>query len=67
MEESRVYLKKVATGELVEASLLDEVTDKHLARWSSSWQPVMQAHSVGRVFRDKPEDHHWDWTRKAGE
>jgi len=31
MQESRVYLKKMSTSQLVEASLLDEVTDKHLA------------------------------------
>jgi len=67
MEESRVYLKKSATGELVEASLLDDVTDGHLAMWSSSWQAAMQAHCAGRVLHDKPEDHHWDWRWKANE
>jgi hypothetical protein len=33
MQESRVYLFKTATGQLVEASLLDEVIDKHLTSW----------------------------------
>src|ERR1017187_2324740 len=67
MQESRVYLTKTATGELVEASLLDEVIDRHLTMWSGSWQAAMQAHCGGRVLRDKPEDHHWDWKWKAGE
>jgi hypothetical protein len=65
MEESRVYLKKMATGQLVEASLLDEVIDKHLAMWNASWQTAMQTHCAGRALRDKPEDHHWNWTQKA--
>jgi GNAT superfamily N-acetyltransferase len=65
MEESRIYLRKVATGQLVEASLLDEVIDKHLALWNAAWQTAMQAHCAGRALRDKPEDHHWNWTQKA--
>lgn len=67
MEESRVYLKKTAIGQLVEASLLDEVSDKHLVMWSGSWQAAMQAHCAGRLLRDKPEDHHWNWQLKARE
>jgi hypothetical protein len=65
MTESRVYLKKTATAELVEASLLDEVTDTHLTMWTATWKPAMQTHCHGRVLGDKPEDHHWDWQRKA--
>ncbi len=67
MQESRVYLKKTSTGQLVEASLLDEITDEHLTLWIDTWQPAMQAHCSGRVLRDKPEDHHWDWKWKASE
>src|SRR5882757_5947796 len=66
MIESRVYLRKTATNELVEASLLDEVTDQHLLLWKESWKPVMQARSAGRVRRDDhPEDSHWDWKQKS--
>ena len=43
MQESRVYLRKTATNQLVEASLLDEVIDKHLTMWSGSWSAAMQA------------------------
>ena len=67
MTESRVFLRKSETKELVEASLLDEVTDRHLAMWDSSWRPAIKAHCVGRTIRDKPEDHHWDWKWKANE
>jgi hypothetical protein len=67
MQESRVYLRKSATGQLVEASLLDEVSDRHLALWNGAWQAAMQAHCRGRVFHNKPEDHHWDWKWKANE
>src|SRR5437868_15235642 len=60
-----VYLKRGDTGELVEASLLDEVTDSHLSLWDTSWIPIMRRHCEGRVLSDKPQDHHWDWRRKA--
>jgi hypothetical protein len=65
MIESTVYLKRVATGDLVEASYFDEVTDAHLGLWQSSWCPVMQAHCAGRDLADKPQDHHWDWRKKT--
>jgi GNAT superfamily N-acetyltransferase len=67
MTESRVYLAKTATGKLVEASLLDEVADRHLAMWERSWRPAMEAHCEDRTWSDKPEDHHWDWKAKADE
>lgn len=69
MQESRVYLKKMATGQLVEASLLDEITDRHLKMWLKTWQPVMKTRGSGRgrAARSRPEDHHWDWQWKASE
>lgn len=65
MTESRVYLRKTATNELVEASLLDEVADQHLLMWKNSWKPVMRSHSANRGLRNSPEDSHWDWKQKA--
>ena len=62
MQESRVYLRETTT---VEASLLDEVTDDHLALWRATWQPAMRRHCAGRVPQDKPQDQHWDWQAKA--
>jgi hypothetical protein len=67
MEESRIYLRNSASGELVEASLLDEVTDRHLELWNESWQPAMQAHVAAHGLKARPEDHHWNWNWKAGE
>ncbi|MDB6021150.1 MAG: family N-acetyltransferase [Pedosphaera sp.] len=67
MTGSQVYLRKTASNELVEASLLGEVTDQHLTMWQDSWKPIMQARSDSRELRDNPEDSHWDWKRKAGE
>ncbi len=55
MEECRVYLRTVATSQLVEASLPDEVIDKHLAMWNASWQAAMQSDCAGRTLRDMPE------------
>ena len=59
-----VYLKESATGKLVEAELYDEVSDTHLAMWDSTWVPAMRAHRA-RTQTASPEDHHWDWRRKA--
>jgi hypothetical protein len=67
MSEFQVYLQKTATGKMVEATLVDEVTDRHLAMWDCSWLPMMRAHCTGRISRDKPEDHHWNWKLKAKE
>ena len=67
MEESHVYLKKKATGQLVQASLWDEVTDEHLASWRRLWKPIMDAYCRRHEPRDKPEDHHWNWQCKADE
>jgi len=67
MTESRIFLQRAKTNKLVEASLLDEVTDRHLAMWEGSWCPAMEAYCEGRTARNQPEDHHWDWKWKADE
>src|SRR5260221_17127 len=65
MDSFRVFLRCGDTGELMEASLLDEVTDSHLSMWDTTWIPAMQSHCAGRAPGDKPEDHHWDWRWKG--
>lgn len=55
----------MATDQLVEASLFDEVTDEHLVMWKNTWSPMMQAYCAGRDQADKPEDYQWDWKWKA--
>jgi hypothetical protein len=65
MTESQVYLREGRSGELVEASLFDELTAEHLALWEKSWVPAMQDHCQS-LHRDKrPEDSHWDWRNKS--
>jgi hypothetical protein len=66
MNESLVYLKEPQSGDLVDASLFDEVTDEHLRLWENGWVPEMQAHRVTQPPSATPEDSHWDWRRKAG-
>jgi len=65
MTTSAIYLKEVASGKLVRATLFDEVTDAHLAMWNETWRPAMAAHCTGRTLQDKPEDQPWDWQTKA--
>lgn len=65
MNESQVYLKEPKSGDLIEASLFDEVTDAHLHLWEHGWVPEMQAHRTTLPPADTPEDSHWDWRRKA--
>jgi hypothetical protein len=67
MRAIQVYLQKTETGEQVEAIMVDEVTNFHLALWKKSWAPAMKAHCEGRTLRNKPEDHHWNWKRKAND
>jgi len=65
MREFRVYLKETATGRLVEASLFDDISDRHLGLWGDTWEGAMEAHCRGRKAGEQPEDHHWDWKVKA--
>ena len=37
MNGFQVFLEKTETGELVEASLLDQVTDRHLKQWRDTF------------------------------
>lgn len=65
MNESLVYLKEPLSGDLVEASLYDEVTDEHLRLWEDGWVPEMRTHRATRSPTDTPEDSHWNWRNKA--
>ncbi len=48
MNESVVYLRDGETGNLVEASLFDQVTSDHLALWDRDWVPELQRFSMKR-------------------
>jgi hypothetical protein len=65
MTESKVYLRKVAINQLVEASLFDEITDEHLLIWKTTWVPAMEAYCKGRADAEKPDDSQWNWKWKA--
>ena len=42
MNESLVYLKEPQSGDLVDASLFEEVTDEHPRRWDIGRTPQMR-------------------------
>ncbi len=65
MNESVVYLQRSADGEIVEATLCDEITSEHLDEWNKTWVPQMAAFCKNKPPADKPEDSHWDWKGKA--
>lgn len=65
MNESHIYLLESKSGDIVEASLFDEVTDSHLSLWEDSWLPEMKTHRASFRPGISPEDSHWDWRRKA--
>lgn len=64
MDESKVYLQHGKSGELVEASLFDEITSDHLKLWNDGWLHALKIHCMGIQLEDRPEDSHWDWNRK---
>lgn len=67
MTEFKVYLREGKSGNLIEASLFDEVNPDHLVLWDRDWVPAMQAYCAGKPLGQKPEDSHWDWRQKSKE
>jgi hypothetical protein len=70
MDESRIYLDRSGTHEVVEAELWDDISDLHLDMWRSTWFPmIIQAKSrlqQAGVPHDKwPQDLHWRWDEKT--
>lgn len=55
MNDSLVYLKEPQSGDLVEASLCDEVTDGHLRLRENGWVPETGAHRRGYFIYLLPE------------
>ncbi|HEX4120902.1 MAG TPA: hypothetical protein VH619_09820 [Verrucomicrobiae bacterium] len=54
MTESQVYLRKIASNQMVDASLFDEITDEHLGMWKNTWVPMMEAYCQGRAEAESP-------------
>jgi len=65
MNESIVWLREGATGNPVQASLFDEITDDHLLLWSTTWSPEMRRYVAANAPTDRPEDSHWNWRIKS--
>ena len=57
-DRSTVYLKNRASGQLVEAALIDGVTLQEITCVESSWRPISEHNSKGA------EHSHWDWREK---
>ncbi len=66
MNVSQIFLRKMATGESVAASLCDEITDEHLKMWETTWRPAIDAYCEGLPPEAKPEDFKWNWKANAG-
>ena len=65
MMTSLVYLKESQTGEMVEATLYDEVLQEHLDMWNATWRPIMEDLRQSRSPLERPEDSHWNWPKKV--
>jgi len=63
---AKVYLKRAKDGELVQATLCDQITQNHLDQWETTWIPEMKAFAKQRSSASGPEDAHWDWRGKVG-
>ena len=68
--EFPVYLKDRRTGDLVEATLVEEMTKELVTRTQGEWRPFIEAlrDSLRRrriPWTDWPEHMHWDWETKA--
>ncbi len=70
MERSLAYLQRRGNGEAVEAELWDDISDKHVQLWRTSWLPpieqAVQLLKQNNVPKEKwPQDLHWKWDKKT--
>lgn len=66
---SPVFLRDVASGDMVEAELWDAITERNVSDWHSEWTPyLLQAlqrlHRSGDLSR-WPQSWRWNWRDKA--
>lgn len=68
-DRTNIYLKDLATGQPVEAVLVDGITIRQVVVTEVSWRPHIEAKEK-QLTQDKvpraqwPQHLHWDWTRK---
>ena len=71
-ETSPVFLRDVATGEVVAAELVCGIDTCHLLDWHNAWQPALGAIKAtlleqGVPKSKWPQSSHWNWPEKVKE
>lgn len=66
---SVIYLRKVASGDAVEAELWDAIEEVQLVDWQLHWLPavvekIRALQSAGVSMSEWPESWHWIWPKK---
>lgn len=69
-EVSSVYLRKIATNEVVDAELWDTINDTQLADWETEWVPelfkgLQRMKRAGVSIADWPQSRNWNWRNKT--
>jgi hypothetical protein len=72
VERTAILLEKVGLGRMVEADLINGVSDDHLNAWRKTWLPELasarQRLVDAQIPREKwPRDLHWSWDAKMAE
>jgi hypothetical protein len=67
---SVVPLRDKNTGEIVEAVLIDGISETQLRDVETNWLPVMRQgierlKAAGKPRREWPQSHHWNWRNKV--
>jgi len=67
---SQVPLLDRHTGEIVEASLLDGISERELQDVETNWMPTLleglqRLVASGKTRREWPQTSHWDWREKV--
>jgi hypothetical protein len=66
---SHVFIRRVASGQLVPAELHDGVDDRQIDDWGLLWRPAQQAlieqlRAAGVPRHEWPQTAHWNWAKK---
>lgn len=65
-----VWLRDRHSGELVDAVLVDEISEEHLTHWEAYWQPclydrVRELHQAEVPRSEWPSTRQWNWDTKS--
>lgn len=69
-EVSPVYLRDVASGNMVDAELWDSIAERHVEDWETEWVPelfkaIQRLKRAGITQANWPQNRHWNWRNKA--